>query len=91
MCPPTGTIEIYIFSAAQSKLPLHVDYLQCVLLYTTWNELIHLLAAAGGAHKILEEALKKGYIDCHIWKVLVTGVAGSGKTSLKYRLFGEEP
>ena len=49
------------------------------------------IAAAGGAHKILEEALKKGYVDCHIWKVLVTGVAGSGKTTLKYRLFGEEP
>jgi len=37
------------------------------------------IAAAGGAHKILEEALKKGYVDCHIWKVLVMGVAGSGK------------
>ena len=44
-----------------------------------------------GAQKILEEALKKGYICCHIWKVLVTGAAGSGKTSLKHRLFGEEP
>ena len=42
------------------------------------------------SQKILEEALKKGYVDCHIWKVLVTGAAGSGKTSLKYRLFGKE-
>ena len=33
----------------------------------------------------------KGYVDCHIWKVLVTGAAGSGKTSLKHRLFGKEP
>ena len=43
------------------------------------------------AQNILEKALEKGYIDCHIWKVLVTGVAGSGKTTLKHRLFGEEP
>ena len=43
------------------------------------------------AQRILEEALKKGYVDCHIWKVLVTGAAGSGKTSLKYRLFGADP
>ena len=41
--------------------------------------------------QILEKALEKGYVDCHIWKVLVTGAAGSGKTTLKYRLFGEEP
>ena len=27
----------------------------------------------------------------HIWKVLVTGAAGSGKTSLKHRLFGKQP
>ena len=39
----------------------------------------------------MQEALEKGYVDCHIWKVLVTGAAGSGKTSLKHRLFGEEP
>ena len=44
-----------------------------------------------GAQKILKEALEKGYVECHIWKVLVTGAAGSGKTTLKYRLFGEEP
>ena len=43
------------------------------------------------AQRILEEALNKGYVDCHIWKVLVTGAAGSGKTSLKYRLFGADP
>ena len=42
------------------------------------------------SQKILEEALEKGYVDCHIWKVLVTGAAGSGKTSLKYCLFGKE-
>ena len=42
------------------------------------------------SQKILEEALKKGYVDCHIWKVLVTGAAGSDKTSLKYRLLGKE-
>ena len=40
---------------------------------------------------ILEEALEKGYVECHIRKVLVTGAAGSGKTTLKYRLFGEDP
>ena len=39
---------------------------------------------------ILQEALEKGYVDCHIWKVLVSGAAGSGKTSLKYHLFGKE-
>ena len=33
----------------------------------------------------------KGYVDCHIWKVLVTGAAGSGKTTLKHRLFGKDP
>ena len=43
------------------------------------------------AQQILQEALEKGYVDCHIWKVLVTGAAGSGKTSLKHRLFGEKP
>ena len=43
------------------------------------------------AQQILQEALEKGYVDCHIWKVLVTGAAGSGKTSLKHRLFGEDP
>ena len=50
--------------------------------------LYHLTFTA--SQRILEEALKKGYVDCHIWKVLVTGAAGSGKTSLKYRLFGKE-
>ena len=48
-------------------------------------------ATSPGAQKILKEALEKGYVECHIWKVLVTGAAGSGKTILKYRLFGEEP
>ena len=48
----------------------------------------HLYTAA---QQILQEALEKGYVDCHIWKVLVTGAAGSGKTSLKHRLFGEDP
>ena len=51
-------------------------------------QLIHTSTAA---QQILQEALEKGYVDCHIWKVLVTGAAGSGKTSLKHRLFGEEP
>ena len=40
---------------------------------------------------ILKEALEKGCVECHIWKVLVTGAAGSGKTTLKHRLFREEP
>ena len=48
-------------------------------------------ASNPGAQKILKEALEKGYVECHIWKVLITGAAGSGKTTLKYRLFGEEP
>ena len=43
------------------------------------------------AQQILQEALEKGYVDCNIWKVLVTGAAGSGKTTLKHRLFGEDP
>ena len=43
------------------------------------------------AQQILQDALEKGYVDCHIWKVLVTGAAGSGKTTLKHRLFGEDP
>ena len=50
-----------------------------------------MIATDPGAQKILKEALEKGYVECHIWKVLVTGAAGSGKTTLKYRLFGEEP
>ena len=50
-----------------------------------------MIATDSGAQKILKEALEKGYVECHIWKVLVTGAAGSGKTTLKYRLFGEEP
>ena len=40
---------------------------------------------------MLQETLAKGYADCHIWKVLVTGAAGSVKATLKHRLFGEEP
>ena len=42
--------------------------------------------------KILQEALEKGYIDCYIYKALVTGAAGStsGNTSLKDCLFGKE-
>ena len=47
--------------------------------------------ASTAAQQILQDALEKGYVDCHIWKVLVTGAAGSGKTSLKHRLFGEDP
>ena len=43
------------------------------------------------AQQILQDALEKGFVECHIWKVLFTGAAGSGKTSLKHRLFGEEP
>ena len=43
------------------------------------------------AQQILEKALEKGYVDCHIWKVLVTGAAGSGKSTLKHRLFGKKP
>ena len=49
------------------------------------------LYTSTAAQQILQEALEKGYVDCHIWKVLVTGAAGSGKTTLKHRLFGEEP
>ena len=40
---------------------------------------------------MLQEALVKGYTDSQIWKVLVTGAAGSVKATLKHRLFGEEP
>ena len=43
-----------------------------------------MIATDSGAQKILKEALEKGYVECHIWKVLVTGAAGSGKTTLKY-------
>ena len=49
---------------------------------------IHIFSAT---KQILQEALEKGYVECHIWKVLVTGAAGSGKTTLMHRLFGEEP
>ena len=61
----------------------HFQHNTCPLL-----QLIHTSTAA---QQILQEALEKGYVDCHIWKVLVTGAAGSGKTTLKHRLFGEEP
>ena len=53
--------------------------------------LLQLIHTSTAAQQILQDALEKGYVDCHIWKVLVTGAAGSGKTSLKHRLFGEEP
>ena len=53
--------------------------------------LLQLIHTSTAAQQILQEALEKGYVDCHIWKVIVTGAAGSGKTSLKHRLFGEEP
>ena len=61
----------------------HFQHNTCPLL-----QLIHTSTAA---QHILQEALEKGYVDCHIWKVLVTGAARSGKTSLKHRLFGEDP
>ena len=50
-----------------------------------------LIHTSKAAQQILQDALEKGYVDCHIWKVLVTGAAGSGKTTLKHRLFGEDP
>ena len=50
-----------------------------------------MIATNPGAQKTLKEALEKGYVECHIWKVLVTEAAGSGKTTLKYCLFGKEP
>ena len=53
--------------------------------------LLQFIHTSTAAQQILQEALEKGYVDCHIWKVLVTGAAGSGKTSLKHRLFGEDP
>ena len=59
-------------------------------LITCLNSTLYLCTSTA-AQKILEEALEKGYVECHIWKVLVTGAAGSGKTTVKYRLFGEEP
>ena len=61
----------------------HFQYTTCPLLQLT--------PTSTAAQQILQEALEKGYVDCHIWKVLVTGAAGSGKTTLKHRLFGEEP
>ena len=63
-----------------------VPHLQCSTCLF-W-QFIHTSTAG---QQILQEALEKGYVDCHIWKVLITGAAGSGKTSLKHRLFGEEP
>ena len=60
-------------------------------LLTCLNSTLSCSCTSAAAQKILEEALEKGYVECHIWKVLVTGAAGSGKTTLKYRLFGEEP
>ena len=53
--------------------------------------LMQCIHTSKAAQQILQDALEKGYVDCHIWKVLVTGAAGSGKTTLKHRLFGEEP
>ena len=68
-------------------------FINVILIFSTLhvhscNPCIHTSTAA---QQILQEALEKGYVDCHIWKVLVTGAAGSGKTTLKHRLFGEEP
>jgi len=54
-------------------------------------QLLQFIHTSTAAQQILQEALEKGYVDCHIWKVLVIGAAGSGKTTLKHRLFGEEP
>ena len=65
------------------SVDLHFQCNTCLLM-----QFIHTSKAA---QQILQDALEKGYVDCHIWKVLVTGAAGSGKTTLKHRLFGEEP
>ena len=61
------------------------------MLYQSNVRNIVIFTITAAAQKILEEALEKGYVDSHIWKVLVTGAAGSGKTTLKHRLFREEP
>ena len=66
------------------KVNLH---LTCYHKYNSFT----LQITSTAAQQILEKALEKGYVDCHIWKVLVTGAAGSGKTTLKYRLFGKDP
>ena len=39
----------------------------------------------------IEEALKRGFVLLQIIKVLLMGVAGAGKTHVKYLLFGEDP
>ena len=63
----------------------------CILHVIIKDNSFILQITSTAPQQILEEALKKGYVDCHIWKVLVTGAAGSGKTTMKHRLFGKDP
>ena len=81
-------MKFYIFGLTDSKTKQSHSFGIIILHVHALLQFIHTSAAA---QQILQEALEKGYVDCHIWKVLVTGAAGSGKTSLKHRLFGEDP
>ncbi len=42
------------------------------------------------SHQILDDALRNGWVESQTTKVLITGIAGSGKTSSKHVLFEEE-
>ena len=76
-----------IFSILQAVTLRSTCILHLIIKYNSFS----LQITSTAPQQILEKALKKGYVDCHIWKVLVTGAAGSGKTTLKHRLFGKDP
>ena len=43
------------------------------------------------ARILLDEALERGYVLCHIDKCITMGNAGAGKTHVTYRLFKKDP
>ena len=79
------------WSFSTSLCLMHYDVKKVSSVCTRCWEYVITRTSAVDSQQILEEALEKGYVNCYIWKVLVTGAAGSGKTCLKHRLLGEEP
>ena len=74
-----------------TRLFFHViQVFTCSFLQEIFVQPLHTDTRDTRTGKILDEALEKGYILCNIIKVLTLGAAGSGKTSMKYRLLREE-
>ena len=63
-----------------SFLDTTIDFWRCNFFYLT-----------GPSKQLFEEAMRHGHINSRVTKVLVTGIAGSGKTCTKHVLIDEPP